>query len=80
MNYKNFKRCVKSPKYSHFCLPCSASICHSYEEFKLTVTGLRNIHISAAQRGENEDAKACHMDFASELDYVMGITEKLEKV
>ena len=80
MNYKNFKRLVKSQKYSHFCLPSTALYCRSYEEFKLTVTGLRNIHISAAQRGENEDAKACHMDFASELDYVMDITEKLEKV
>ena len=80
MNYKNFKRCVNSPKYSHFCLPCSASICHSYEKFKLTVTGLRYIHISAAQRAENEDERASHMDFVSELDYVVDITERLEKV
>ena len=80
MNYKNFKRCVKSPKYLRFCLPCTALICHSYEEFKLTVTGLRNIHISDNQREENEDERIRRMDFASELDYVMGITEKLEKV
>ena len=63
-----------------FCLPCTALICHSYEEFKLTVTGLRNIHISDNQREENEDERIRRMDFASELDYVMGITEKLEKV
>ena len=80
MNYKNFKRCVKSPKYSHFCLPCSTSICHSYEEFKLVVTGLRNFYISANQREENEDEKTSRMDFVSELDYVMDVTERLEKV
>ena len=80
MNYKNFKRCVNSPKYSRFYVPRTALFCASYEEFKLTVTGLRYIHISAAQRAENEDERASHMDSVSELDYVMDITEKLEKV
>lgn len=80
MNYKNFKRLVKSPKYSHFCLPGTALCCSSYEEFKLTVTGLRSIHISAIQREENEDERTRRMDFVSELDYVMDIAERLEKV
>lgn len=80
MNYKNFKRYVNSQKCSRFSLPCTALICTSYEKFKLTVTGLRYIHISAAQRAENEDERSSHMDFVSELDYVMGVTEKLEKV
>lgn len=80
MNYKNFKRCVKSPKYLRFCLPRTALLCASYEEFKLTVTGLRAIHISAIEREENEDERIRRMDFASELDYVMDIAERLEKV
>ena len=80
MNYKNFKRCVKNHNYSHFCLPCSASICHSYEEFKLTVTGLRNIYVSTIQKEENGDERTRRMDCVSKLDYVMGVTEKLEKV
>ena len=80
MNYKNFKRYVNSQKCSRFCLPCSASICHSYEEFKLTVTGLRNIYVSAIQKEENGDERTRRMDCVSELDYVMDVVERLEKV
>ena len=80
MNYKNFKRYVNSQKCSRFSLPCTTLICHSYEEFKLTVTGLRNIHIPDNQREENEDKRTHRMDYLSELDYVVDITERLEKV
>ena len=80
MNYKNFKRCVNSPKYSRFYVPRTALFCASYEEFKLTVTGLRNFYISANQKEENEDERTRRMDCVSELDYVMDIAERLEKV
>lgn len=80
MNYKNFKRYVNSQKCSRFSLPCTALICTSYEEFKLTVAGLQNFYISANQREENKDERTRRMDRVSELDYVMDITERLEKV
>ena len=80
MNYKNFKRCVNSPKYPRFYLPYTVLTCASYQEFKFEVTKWRNYYISAIEREENKDERTSRMDFVSELDYMVGIAERLEKV